>query len=117
MPLEPDGANKVAEVVGMGWDDDGMPAKAGSKHPETLRGKSLADYYVLLDRTRAASHKIMRTWTDETLNKTFVRDNKETSMAWVIYHVHEHLVEHCGQIQYIKHLMRDAGVLPPLPTA
>ncbi len=117
MPLEPDGASKVAEVVGIGWDDDGLPAKQGSKHPETLRGKTIVDYYNYLDRTRVASHKIMRTWTDEKLQQIVVRGEKETSMAWVVYHIHEHLVEHCGQIQYIKHLMRDAGVLPPLPTA
>ena len=114
MPLEPDGASKVAEVVGIGWDDDGLPAKPGSTHPDTLRGKTLADYYGYLDRTRAASHKVMRSWTDDKLLTTVIRGEKETSMAWVMYHVHEHLVEHCGQIQYIKHLMRDAGVLPPL---
>lgn len=115
--LPEEGDQVIKSIIGIFMDDDGMPAKAGSKHPETIKGKSLIEYYAMLDNCRHATHNILRAWSDEKLASTLVRGEKETSFGWVVYHIHEHLVEHCGQIQYIKHLMRDAGVLPPLPTA
>lgn len=112
-PITPDGDEMVRGILGIHPDDDGLPAKPDSTHPATLKGKTLADYYLLLDKARAASHRALRTWTDDKLTATVTRGERSTTYAWVLYHVLEHFVEHTGQVQLIKHLMRDAGVLPP----
>ncbi len=105
----------VLKAIGIRSDDDGMPIKPGGLHPQTLSGKSVADYFVILDKARSSVHGELRNWMDADLENTFSRKrgNLERSYTrlWTLYHVLEHFAAHFGQILLIKHLMRDAGVL------
>jgi hypothetical protein len=99
-------------ILGMGMDDDGLPAAAGAGHAATLAGKSLEDYLRLLDTARAASHDVLRRWRDADLRSTYTLRERPHSYEWTLYHVLEHFAAHYGQILLLKHLMRDAGMLP-----
>jgi len=100
------------EIIGIGMDDDGLPLAPDGRHPQTLSGKPLAYYTDLLHRARAASHTVLRTWTDADLSSSYVRGERSVSREWTVYHVLEHFAGHFGQIRLLKHLMRDAGILP-----
>lgn len=111
IPLEPDGDDLTLKTIGIRMDDDGLPLKPDGKHPQTLAGKSAADYLAMIDRARASVHAVLRTWPDSQLEATFARDKRSITRSWTLYHVLEHFAGHYGQILLLKHLMRDAGVL------
>lgn len=111
MPLEPDGDEFIKQIIGIRMDDDGLPLKEDGKHPQSLIGKSLDDYFVMLDAARAKVHEELRTWKDSELESTFQLRDKLITRSWTVYHVLEHFASHYGQILMIKHMMRDAGVL------
>ena len=115
IPSEPEGDHLAVKVLGIQMDDDGMPAKAGDLHPATLQGKTANDYFVLLDKARAAIHAEMKKWKDSDLESTYVRkrgtQERKITCSWTLYHVLEHFAGHFGQILLLKHLMRDAGTL------
>jgi uncharacterized damage-inducible protein DinB len=115
MPLEPDGDNLILATIGIRMDDDGLPLAADGRHPSTLAGKGAADYLQMLDSARRAIHETLQKWTDADLARTFKRREIATSREWTLYHVLEHFAAHFGQILLLKHLMRDAGILPPVP--
>jgi len=98
--------------IGMTMDDDGMPLAAGGSHPTTLSGWPLAGYLERLDQARAATHEVLRSWTDADLSTTFTLRDRAISREWVLYHVLEHFASHLGQALLLMHLMRDAGLLP-----
>lgn len=99
-------------VIGITGDDDGMPAKPGSRHPRALRGKSLAFYRGLLRRSRPYVRRIARGWTardlDRPMQRTWVSQKVEHhfNRRWVLYHVLEHFSGHYGQILLLKELMK-----------
>jgi hypothetical protein len=93
-------------------DDDGLPLAADGVHPGTLGGKVLGDYLRMLDAARSASHQELRHWRDADLATTYRRRDRLISREWTLYHVLEHFCGHHGQILLLKHLMRDAGLLP-----
>jgi uncharacterized damage-inducible protein DinB len=97
--------------IGILMDDDGLPLKPESKHPQTLAGWTLEKYWNTLTSARKHVHKELRTWKDSDLSKTYKRKIRTISREWTIYHVLEHFAGHFGQILLIKHMMRDAGVL------
>ncbi len=112
IPFQSDGDDLIKKVIGIMMDDDGLPLKEDGKHPPSLAGKSLDDYWKMIDAGRAELHKELRTWTDDQLESTYALRDKRITRSWTVYHVLEHFAAHYGQILMIKHMMRDAGVLP-----
>ena len=111
MAHEPDGDDLTKEIIGIRMDDDGLPLKEDGKHPKTLAGKTLTQYWEMLDAARAEVHKEMQQWTDDQLENTYALGDRRITRSWTIYHVLEHFAAHYGQIRLLKHMMRDAGVL------
>lgn len=114
MPLEPQGDDLILATIGIRMDDDGLPLAADGRHPATLAGKDLADYLQMLEKARRAIHATLRRWYDSELSVMYQRGDRQISREWTLYHVLEHFAAHFGQILLVKHLMRDAGVLPPV---
>ena len=112
IPLEPDGDNLILKTIGIRMDDDGLPMKPDSRHPATLSGRSLADYLNMLDKMRPATHATLHGWRDSELEQGYPLRDMTVTRSWTLYHVLEHFASHFGQILLLKHLMRDAGVLP-----
>jgi hypothetical protein len=102
----------MRRIIGIAMDDDGLPLAADGRHPATLAGKSLADYLGMMDAARAASNRELAAWRDAELGGCYSLGDRRISREWTAYHVLEHFAAHLGQILLVKHLMRDAGVLP-----
>lgn len=115
IPPEPDGEEIMRQTIGIFMDDDGLPIKPDGLHPETLSGKTITDYFTMLDQARASIHAEMKTWQDTDLEHTYIRRRGDTethiTRSWTLYHVLEHFAGHFGQILLLKHMMRSAGVL------
>lgn len=114
MRYDPEGVAHLHALFGIHPDDDGFPAKGRSGHPATLAGRTLEFYVDLLARARSATHSVLRGWTDASLAETYVTtfSGRTCSRGWTVYHVLEHFCGHFGQVLLLRHLMRDAGVLP-----
>jgi len=102
----------MREALGVGSDDDGIPLAPDGTHPASLRGKPVSFYLDLLSRARSATHQALREWRDADLATTFRLRDRVITREWVAYHVLEHFAGHFGQVLLLKHLMRDAGLLP-----
>lgn len=100
------------EIIGIGGDDDGMPLPPEGKHPATLKDKTIAEYFSMIDRARKVSHQELQKWRDADLQSTYKLKDRTISREWTAYHVLEHFAGHYGQILLLKHLLRDAGLLP-----
>ena len=92
----------------------GMPLAEDGVHPESLEGWDLEGYLDLLARARSATHELLKSWDDPSLDKTFGGGGMTISHRWVLYHILEHFAAHFGQILSLLHSMRDHGV-PGLP--
>jgi uncharacterized damage-inducible protein DinB len=100
-------------VLGIGTDDDGMPAPEGASPPPGLAGKPLAFYQALLAKARAYANRAAARLTDEDLGRVFRRTRRngnveELNVRWVLYHMLEHFSGHYGQILLLRHQYRDA---------
>lgn len=117
---EPEGEEIMVRTIGIMMDDDGLPIPPDGLHPATLSGKSIDDYFRMLDNGRAAIYSEIKHWTDSELESTYLRKrgDKEIQItrSWTLYHLIEHLAGHFGQILLLKHMMRSAGVLNSEPT-
>lgn len=115
IPPEPEGDEIMLQTIGILMDDDGLPVKPDGLHPQTLSGKSITDYFTMLDKARASIHAEMKKWQDTDLEGTYIRRRGDTEVhitrSWTLYHVLEHFAGHFGQILLLKHMMRSAGIL------
>jgi uncharacterized damage-inducible protein DinB len=111
LPVEPDGNERIKEIIGIRGNEDGLPLPPEGTHPESLSGKTLDEYLAMLDTARTVVHGELRTWTDDGLDTFFNVEDYRISRAWVLYHVLEHLAAHVGQVLILMHIMRDRGVL------
>ena len=103
----------VRPILGIGDDDDGMPAKPGASPIAFLDGKDLAFYRDLHAKARAYFTKMAAGMSDndlvaETLRKRDDGTEVGISGRWYLYHVLEHFSGHYGQILLLRHLYRDA---------
>ena len=94
----------------LGIDPGGMPLPEDGGHPENLKGRDLEGYFDLLARARSATHELLQSWDDASLDTTFGGDGMTFSHRWVLYHLLEHFAAHFGQILSLLHCMRDHGV-------
>ncbi len=112
IPVEPDGNERIKELIGIRGNEDGLPLPPEGIHPASLAGKTLDEYISMLNAARSAVHGELRTWTDDSLDTFFNVEDYRISRAWVLYHVLEHLAAHVGQVLILMHIMRDRGALP-----
>ena len=110
-------------VVGIGIDDDGIPAAPGARHPRALRGWRLGDYLALLKRSRAFVRRIARPWTARDLEQPRRREWRSQNRIqffhrrWILYHLLEHLAGHYGQMLLLKELMKTPARRAPRKAA
>jgi hypothetical protein len=107
-----EGEGKKAIKKICGFEDDGLPMPADGKHSKYLKGYTLDRYMSVLTKVRRAIHRELKTWRDRDLDKLYALRSHRFSRMWTLYHVLEHFAAHFGQILLLKHLMRNAGVLP-----
>ena len=81
IPSEPDGDEIELKIIGIRMDDDGLPIQPDGLHPATLYGKSVEEYFTMLDKARAAIHEEMQTWRDSELEGTFTRKRGEKEIG------------------------------------
>ncbi len=104
---------RVRDILGIGPDDDGMPAAADAPPPATLAGKDLAFYDDLMARARRHTRSIVSRWGPAELDGRVSRVSRRDGTAWtqnrrwILYHVLEHQAGHYGQINLLRHLHRD----------
>ena len=79
-----------------------------------MKGWDVESYLDLLARGRSATHELLETWDDASLDKTIGDARHTISHRWVLYHILEHYAAHFGQILSLMHCMRDQRV-PGLP--
>lgn len=108
LPVETQGEALCRAKLGIGLDDDGMPATPQAAHPQTLRGKDADFYRKLLADARAATHTVARTWNDSGLSEAIDLGRRRVTKRWILYHIVEHLSGHYGQVCLLKHLHRAA---------
>ena len=101
-------------VLGIGMDDDGMPAPADARPPATLTAKTMEFYRDLLAKARAYANRAAAKLEDEGLGEVFQRTRRngsveELNVRWVLYHMLEHFSGHYGQILLLRHKYRDTG--------
>ena len=95
----PEAEARVRARLGLGLDDDGMPAPPDGGHPAALAGWTLDQYLELLAKARACTAECLANWRDADLDQTVrVREGRDVSRGWILYHVLEHFAQHAGQI-------------------
>jgi len=112
IPAKPEGEKILNGILGVEGIDDGLPLPPDGVHPAKLKGMALADYLGILDKARAAVHQALQEWVDGDLETMYALEDAKFSRSWMLYHVLEHFATHYGQMLMLKHMMRDAGVLP-----
>lgn len=101
------GEDATKDILGIGLDDDGMPLATDGRHPAALEGKAFEFYVGLIDAARAATHKVLQSWTDADLELTYPLRDFQVSRHWTVYHALEHFCGHAGQILMLKHMMME----------
>lgn len=104
-------------VVGLTFEEEGMPLAADAPPSPALAGRDVAFFGSALARARAYTHRVLRTVTDADLERVIVRprpdgSRREFDVAWMLYHLLEHEAGHRGQIQVLRHLLRSGAGRP-----
>lgn len=103
----------IEGILGIGVDDDGMPAAEDALPPPPLAGKSIEFYDDLLARARAHLAETARGLDDAAFERAVTRTRADGSLRsvtgrWTLYHILEHLAGHYGQILLLRHQYRVA---------
>jgi len=99
---------KEREVLGLAWEDIGIPLEADASAPPQLAGRPLDYFDDLLRRARAHTRHALASVADADLERRFRMDfpdgvELEGNAGWVLYHVLEHQAGHYGQINLLRH--------------
>ena len=97
----------IVGLMAAGFDDQFMRVEP------TLAGLEV-EHLEWLERSRVATHTLLKTWDDRSLDKIMTTGQVNLSHRWVLYHLIEHFSAHFGQILMLLHCLRDQGV-PGLP--
>jgi uncharacterized damage-inducible protein DinB len=99
----------VADVLGLGPDDDGIPLERfGGLPPQALAGKSAAFFLDLLARSLTHTRDAARLLPDAALGDEIVRPPRPDGSArvfdrrWILHHMVEHAAQHLGQMKVLK---------------
>jgi hypothetical protein len=108
----PESDARILARLGIGPDDDGMPAKEGGGHPSALAGWTLERYLDLLAKARACTEECLATWRDADLDEVIHLGKRDVTRGWIVYHLLEHFAQHAGQISLMAALQRTHGARP-----
>ena len=102
-------------ILGIGFDDDGMPVPEDGKPPAALAGKDLAFYVTLLRKAREYLKATAAGVSDADMEQEVTRTRDDGSqrvinVRWYFYHILEHFSGHFGQILLLRHLYKAARV-------
>ena len=102
-------------VLGISFDDDGMPIPEDGKPPAALAGKNRAYFDDLLRQAREYLKEAAKNVPDSDLDREIVRNRPDgtqriINVRWYFYHILEHYSGHHGQILLLRHLHRAAHV-------
>lgn len=97
----------IHEHLGIDWDG----VLVGT-HATSLKGRDVDGYMDLLTRARRASHALLMTWDDRSLDRPLIGAGAGITIShrWLLYHVLQHFAGHVGQIGSLLHCMRDHDV-------
>lgn len=111
--MGPEAEERVRRRLGIGPDDDGMPAKPDGRHPAALAGWPLERYLELLAKARACTAECLATWRDADLDEVIHVGKRDVTRGWILYHLLEHFAQHAGQIGLVAALQRQAAAGGP----
>jgi uncharacterized damage-inducible protein DinB len=98
------------QVLGIGGDDDGMPAAEDGVPPAALAGKSLEFFDDLLARARRNTVEVTRMqpqdWFVRVIDQRRRDGIVQRNGRWILYHLIEHQAGHYGQILMLRHMYR-----------
>ncbi len=102
-------------ILGIGFDDDGMPIPEDAGPPANLAGKDLAFYENLLVKARAHVKELAANVQDADLEREVTRTRPDgtqrvLNVRWYFYHILEHFSGHFGQVLLLRHLYKAARV-------
>jgi len=99
----------IADVLGIGPDDDGLPIEQfGGRPPQALDGKPAAFLLDLLDRALAHTRDAARRLSETVLGEEVVRPPRPDGSVrvldrrWVFHHMVEHAALHLGQVSTLR---------------
>ena len=99
----------VADVLGVGPDEDGLPIEQfGGRPPRALEGKPAAFFLDLLARALVHSRDAARTLRDGVLGEEIVRPPRPDGSVrvfdqrWILHHMVEHAAQHLGQVNTLR---------------
>ncbi len=113
--VQGDKEEHVRDVLGIGFEDEGMPAQPGVGPPAALAHKDVAFFRGLLDRALTHSQSALRgLQTGDFDRRTVIErpngDQRIFNLRWLLFHAIEHAAAHFGQIQTLKRLAREAEI-------
>ena len=103
----------VADVLGIGPDDDGLPIEQyGGRPPQALAGKTAAFFVDLLARALAHTRDSARSLREDALGAEVVRPPRPDGSVrvfdrrWILHHMVEHAALHLGQVNTLRRQWR-----------
>ena len=106
----------VADVIGIGPDDDGLPIEqSGGRPPAALSGRPAAFFLDLLARALAHTRDAARPIHETTLGEEIVRPPRPDGSTrvfdrrWILHHMVEHAALHLGQVNTLRRQWRTAN--------
>lgn len=105
----------IRDVLGIGFEEEGMPLEPGAGPPAALAGKDAAYFIGLLGKARTHSETALRMLSAADFENLTVidrpnGDQRIFNLRWLLFHVVEHAAAHHGQILTLKRLVKEAGI-------
>lgn len=103
------------DVIGIREEDEGLSLAADGHPPAGLAARPLEFFVDALHRARTHTRAAAARLSDADLERVVTRERADGSrrvfnVGWVLYHMLEHEAAHRGQINLLRHLLRDRGV-------
>jgi uncharacterized damage-inducible protein DinB len=106
----------VADVLGIGPDDDGLPIEqSGGRPPQALAGKAAVFFVDLLARALTHTRDSARSLREDTLGAEVVRPPRPDGSVrvfdrrWILHHMVEHAALHLGQVNTLRRQWKAAN--------
>jgi uncharacterized damage-inducible protein DinB len=106
----------VADVLGIGPEDDGLPIEQfGGRPPQALAGKTAAFFADLLVRALTHTRDSARALREDALGAEVVRPPRPDGSVrvfdrrWILHHMVEHAALHLGQVNTLRRQWKAAN--------
>ncbi len=115
MYVQGDKEEHIRDVLGIGFEEEGMPLEPGAHPPAALADKDVTYFAGLLAKALAHSNAALRKLTLADFERRTVidrpnGDQRVFNLRWLLFHAVEHAAAHFGQIQTLKRLSGEAGI-------